>query len=55
MAVTTTTSTSGGIVAYSGTIQEVINALETAGVNNLTRITITYNGSGNLVAIVLPR
>ena len=54
MAVSTTTSSGGLITAYTGTLQEVLDALDTAEMNNLAKIHIYYNGT-NITAVILPR
>lgn len=49
----TTTSTGGMFIAYTGTIQEVLNALETNGYSgrSFQKAKIYYNGT-NITAVV---
>jgi len=53
MAVTTTTSTNGMFKAFTGTLQEVLNALETNGYSgkSFQKAKIYYNGT-NITAVV---
>jgi len=54
MVVTTTSSTNGTIVSYSGTLQEVINALDAAELNDISNTIIYYNGT-NITAVTIAR
>ena len=54
MTVTTATSTSATITTHTGTLAEVVNALEASGINDFRNVKIYYNGT-NITAVFLTR
>jgi len=56
MTLTTTTSSGGMLTAYSSdtSIEEVIDALDTNGYNDISRIRFFHDGS-NYIAVVITR
>jgi len=54
MVVSTATTTGSSITTHTGTLAEVVQALETAGINNLRDVIMYYNGT-NITAVHLTR
>ena len=53
MTVTTATSSGGMITTHTGTLQEVIDALDSSGkLNNIKNVQIYYNGT-NITAVMI--
>jgi len=55
MAVTTKTSTGGMHIAYTGTLQEVLDALDSNGYNDLSKVHFLFETTNVYTAIAMKR
>lgn len=55
MVVATVNSTNGVFTAYTGTEQEVINAMDAAGINTLDRCLACVNTSGSKITVIVEK
>jgi len=55
MAVSTKNSTNGVFTSFTGTPQEVINAMDAAGINTLDRCIGMCNTSGTSITVIVEK